>query len=312
MVDELGPFADLAVPASQAAGPFLEQTRLLVEETPPQLRQQRGLIKIAPPVIERLEPLLERLNPIADYLRIWAPETIGFFQNIADAAAGLRPQRAPDPDQHWPANVLPPPTIAGGALGPSDCGPGLLEAPYHRTPGVNECQPWDDWASTRIGDRRRRLMPDLLAKGVAVIVGVLLALAIGILVVTSRPPAGAGQVTAEFDNAFPLIEGMHVRVDGAIAGSVGDDRGQRSRQRGGQARPQRLDRAAARRCDGGDPPAGHDRRQLRRLRPRRLGQAAGRGRDRLHRLRDCPRPSSRRGSTICSTRSARASGPGSS
>ncbi len=65
-------------------------------------------------------------------------------------------------------------------------------------------------------------MPDALAKGTAVIVGVLLALAIAILVITSRPPAGAGQVPAEFDTAFPLVEGMHVRVDGALAGSVGD------------------------------------------------------------------------------------------
>ncbi len=36
-------------------------------------------------------------------------------------------------------------------------------------------------------------------------------------------------MTAEFDNAFPLIEGMYVRVDGAIAGTVGkitvNDRG---------------------------------------------------------------------------------------
>jgi ABC-type transporter Mla subunit MlaD len=64
-------------------------------------------------------------------------------------------------------------------------------------------------------------MPDLLAKGVAVTVAALLAIVIGILVVTSRPPAGAQTVTAEFDNAFPLIEGMYVRVDGAIAGSVG-------------------------------------------------------------------------------------------
>jgi ABC-type transporter Mla subunit MlaD len=64
-------------------------------------------------------------------------------------------------------------------------------------------------------------MSDLLAKGVAVTVAVLLAGVIGILVFTSRPPAGAQTVVAEFDNAFPLIEGMYVRVDGAIAGSVG-------------------------------------------------------------------------------------------
>lgn len=64
-------------------------------------------------------------------------------------------------------------------------------------------------------------MPDLLAKATAVAVAALLVVVIGVLVVTSRPPPSATEVVAEFDDAFPLIEGMHVRVDGAIAGSVG-------------------------------------------------------------------------------------------
>src|SRR5512139_802981 len=65
-------------------------------------------------------------------------------------------------------------------------------------------------------------MPEGLAKGVAVTVAVLLTVVVAVLVVTSRPPGGANTVTAEFDNAFPLIEGMYVRVDGAIAGTVGN------------------------------------------------------------------------------------------
>ncbi len=64
-------------------------------------------------------------------------------------------------------------------------------------------------------------MPDQLAKATAAIVAGLLVAVIGILVFTSRPPVGANEVVAEFDDAFPLIEGMYVRVDGAIAGSVG-------------------------------------------------------------------------------------------
>ena len=64
-------------------------------------------------------------------------------------------------------------------------------------------------------------MPDALAKASTALVAGLLVMVIGILVVTSRPPAGANEVVAEFDDAFPLIEGMYVRVDGAIAGSVG-------------------------------------------------------------------------------------------
>ncbi len=64
-------------------------------------------------------------------------------------------------------------------------------------------------------------MPDLLAKGVAVTVAFLLVAVCAILVITSRPSTSGTQVRAEFDDAFPLIEGMYVRVDGANAGSVG-------------------------------------------------------------------------------------------
>jgi virulence factor Mce-like protein len=72
-------------------------------------------------------------------------------------------------------------------------------------------------------------MPDVLAKGVAATVAALLAIVVAILLVTSSPTTSGAVVTAEFDDAFPLIEGMHVRVDGAIAGTVGaievNDRG---------------------------------------------------------------------------------------
>ena len=64
-------------------------------------------------------------------------------------------------------------------------------------------------------------MSDTLAKTMAVIVGILLAGTLAVLIVTERAPAAGDQVVAEFRNAFPLIQGMHVRVGGAIAGSVG-------------------------------------------------------------------------------------------
>ena len=64
-------------------------------------------------------------------------------------------------------------------------------------------------------------MPDAVAKTMAVICGVLLAATVAVLYVTSRPSAGANEVVAEFQDAFPILEGMFVRVDGAIAGSVG-------------------------------------------------------------------------------------------
>jgi ABC-type transporter Mla subunit MlaD len=72
-------------------------------------------------------------------------------------------------------------------------------------------------------------MPDVVAKAMAVVTGVLLVVVLGVLVITSRPPAGTRNVVAEFRDAFPILEGMQVRTDGAISGSIGkisvDDRG---------------------------------------------------------------------------------------
>ena len=144
LVDALGPFADQVVPASRAAAPFLDETRKLVEGTPESLRDQRVLLRLAPPVMKRLDPMLDRLGPVGDQLRVFTPETVGFFQNVADAAANY------DRNGHLirTGTLLgntPPPSLSNGPIGPSDCGPGLLEHPYHRTPGVNACQPWENW-----------------------------------------------------------------------------------------------------------------------------------------------------------------------
>jgi ABC-type transporter Mla subunit MlaD len=54
-----------------------------------------------------------------------------------------------------------------------------------------------------------------------VIVALLLAAVLAVLIITSLPPVGVNRVVAEFRNAFPLIQGMHVRVGGSIAGRVG-------------------------------------------------------------------------------------------
>jgi virulence factor Mce-like protein len=51
---------------------------------------------------------------------------------------------------------------------------------------------------------------------------VLITAAALILWVTSHPAAGATTVNAEFEDAFPIVAGMNVRVSGAVAGSVRD------------------------------------------------------------------------------------------
>jgi hypothetical protein len=152
LLDQLEPFAELVPDASRAAGPFVAQTRRLVLDAPDQLRAQRPLLRAAPPVLDRLSPLLDRLNPVADQLRVFTPETIGFFQNAADAAAPY------DANGHLIriattlGNSPPPSTYGSGEIGSSDCGPGLLEHPFHRTPGVNECDPWEQWRDSLGGE----------------------------------------------------------------------------------------------------------------------------------------------------------------
>jgi phospholipid/cholesterol/gamma-HCH transport system substrate-binding protein len=60
----------------------------------------------------------------------------------------------------------------------------------------------------------------VLARLVAVASAVLLAGSLLALYVTSRPGAGETAVRAEFRDVFPLLPGMHVRISGAVAGSV--------------------------------------------------------------------------------------------
>ncbi len=147
LVDALGPFADEVTPATRAAAPFLAETKKLVRNTPGQLREQAKFVNLARPVAGKLAPLLDRLNPIADQLRVYTPETVGFFQNVADAASNYDRNGHLIRVRTLAANSEPMST-GSRTLGPSDCGPGLLQAPYNRTPGVNECQPWTDWQSS--------------------------------------------------------------------------------------------------------------------------------------------------------------------
>jgi virulence factor Mce-like protein len=63
-------------------------------------------------------------------------------------------------------------------------------------------------------------MSDAMARLVAIFSALLLAAAVGTLWVTSHSHGGGATVRAEFDDVYPLLPGMHVRVDGAIAGQV--------------------------------------------------------------------------------------------
>jgi len=73
-------------------------------------------------------------------------------------------------------------------------------------------------------------MTGLIARITAFATVALAILAVVAVYVTSRPELvhGGTEVRASFEDAYPLLEGMHVRVDGAVAGTVkevelGDD-----------------------------------------------------------------------------------------
>jgi virulence factor Mce-like protein len=65
-------------------------------------------------------------------------------------------------------------------------------------------------------------MSDLMAR-ISAITSVVLAIAAGVvLYVTSQPGLDGTAVQAEFEDAYPLLEGMHVREYGAVAGTVSE------------------------------------------------------------------------------------------
>jgi phospholipid/cholesterol/gamma-HCH transport system substrate-binding protein len=152
LIDELGPTVRLLPPAVSAARPFLRQSRLLVEEAPAALRAQRPFLRAAGPVIAKLGPTVELLNPLLDQIRVFTPETIGFFQNFADLLSNYDVNGHVVRNTFLPIQTGPRPSaLAAGEIGPNDSGPGLLAQPFRRSPGVLEGEPWENFEDSFIG-----------------------------------------------------------------------------------------------------------------------------------------------------------------
>ena len=152
LVDELGPLARLIPSASKAAGPFFNETEKLVSEAPAALRKTRGLVSAKTrAVLRQFGPLLQRMDPVVEELRAFTPETVGFFQNSADAAAPFNEDGHMIRIAAGRANEMPPSTASGGVVEPGECSPGLLAEPFHRFPGAIECDPWTDYVDSFIG-----------------------------------------------------------------------------------------------------------------------------------------------------------------
>jgi len=148
---ELRPLARLLPRAMQAAGPLTAQTRRLVERGPAQLRELRPIIRSASPVARKLTPVAREALPLARVLQVYVPETVGAFQNFG-AISGAYDANGHILNVASGLSNMPPPSTVGRVIGPADCDrdnpggvvAGLLQRPYIRVPGVNECQPWKD------------------------------------------------------------------------------------------------------------------------------------------------------------------------
>ena len=64
------------------------------------------------------------------------------------------------------------------------------------------------------------MISEPMARLTAVTVAVLTVAVFAVVALTSNPGLQGTSVEAEFEDAFPLLEGMNVRIDGAIAGTV--------------------------------------------------------------------------------------------
>jgi hypothetical protein len=157
-VTELQPLVRLLPDATDATGPFLEQTKKLVKSGPSDLKSFRPIIQAATPVTQQLLDVTEAgVGPLGEELRVYAPETIGAFQNFGAAtgsfdAVGHILTTAAGNGQ----NGLPPSTLLGGQIDKNACGPdggpapGQVELPFVRSPGALGCDPWEDYEDSFI------------------------------------------------------------------------------------------------------------------------------------------------------------------
>ncbi|MDX6587489.1 MAG: phospholipid/cholesterol/gamma-HCH transport system substrate-binding protein [Solirubrobacterales bacterium] len=151
-VTELQPLAQLLPEATDATGPFLDETKKLVESGPSDLRGFAPIISAATPVTNQLLHVTQAgVSSLGQELRVYAPESIGAFQNFGAAtgsydAVGHILTTAASNGQ----NGLPPSTTLGGEIDQNTCTPGQVVLPFVRSPGTLGCDPWEDFEDSYI------------------------------------------------------------------------------------------------------------------------------------------------------------------
>jgi phospholipid/cholesterol/gamma-HCH transport system substrate-binding protein len=138
-VDKLVAFSEALQPALAQARPALQEAAGLVEDAPAQLQALGPLVEAAQPTLKVLDPFLAQLGPMLDEGRVRTPDFFSFFANWADFTSVY------DANGHAARVGLVLPPATDNVIGPSDDRAGQLEAPFVRTPGVLDGEPWDDF-----------------------------------------------------------------------------------------------------------------------------------------------------------------------
>jgi phospholipid/cholesterol/gamma-HCH transport system substrate-binding protein len=138
-VDELVGFSEALRPALAQAAPALDQASALVDEAPAQLEALAPLVEAAQPTLRVLDPVLKRIGPMLDEGRVRTPDFFSFFANWADFTSGY------DANGHAARVGLVLPPAPTNVIGASDDRAGQLAAPFVRTPGVLDGEPWEEF-----------------------------------------------------------------------------------------------------------------------------------------------------------------------
>jgi phospholipid/cholesterol/gamma-HCH transport system substrate-binding protein len=144
-VRRLVPFSRALRPTLAHARPALRGAAGLVSSAPGDLRALRPVLDEAKPTLSVANPALRSAGPILDEARVRTPDFFSFFSNWADFTSVY------DANGHAARVGVVLGTAPTNVIDGSDSGAGHLAAPFIRTPGVLEGEPWSDYRDSFIG-----------------------------------------------------------------------------------------------------------------------------------------------------------------
>ena len=128
-----------------AARPVLGEARSLTARAPGDLRRVGMLLPTVRRLLPRLDSTLRQANPVLDDTRARTPDFFSFFSNWADFTANY------DANGHAARVGLVFPPAPLNEVGPDDDRPGHLRAPFLRTPGAVNGEPWRSYRDSFVG-----------------------------------------------------------------------------------------------------------------------------------------------------------------